>query len=381
MLGTLAHYAPADAVGFAGDGRLDRLMLHRLGELDEKVRDAYANFDYARVVAALSAFMNADLSAFYFDIRKDALYCEPPSSVKRRGALEAIEHIFRAVTIWLAPILVFTSEESWAARDADARSVHLEHFPDIPAQWRDEALAAKWETIRRVRSVVTGAIEIARADKDRLVAGGEPARLYRRSDSARGAGRRRLRRGLHHLRSHDRERARARPKRLSPRRYARRGRRGRARRGRQMRALLALFRSRDRRSRISRRHPARRGGAARIERDAAGLMRARTLGGWRSLVVLALDQASKFAVVRDFDRDGGAPFALAPFLDLALRWNRGISFSLFTQDRRPGVAAAGAYPRRRRRCSASGSGARGRRSSGWAWARSSAARSATRWIG
>ncbi len=114
MLGTLAHYAPGDAVGFSAMGELERLMLHRLAELDAKVRDAYANFDYARVVAALSAFMNADLSAFYFDIRKDALYCEAPSSVKRRGALEAIERIFRAVTLWLAPILVFTAEEAWA---------------------------------------------------------------------------------------------------------------------------------------------------------------------------------------------------------------------------------------------------------------------------
>jgi isoleucyl-tRNA synthetase len=165
MLGTLAHYSPADAVGFSGIGEIERLMLHRLAELDAKVRDAYANFDYARVVAALSAFMNADLSAFYFDIRKDALYCEAPSSAKRRGALETIEHIFGAVTRWLAPILVFTCEEAWAARDPSARSVHLEQFPVVPAQWRDEALAAKWERIRRIRSVVTGAIEIARADK------------------------------------------------------------------------------------------------------------------------------------------------------------------------------------------------------------------------
>jgi isoleucyl-tRNA synthetase len=165
MLGTLAHYAPGDAVGFSAMGELERLMLHRLAELDAKARDAYANFDYARVVAALSAFMNADLSAFYFDIRKDALYCEAPSSVKRRGALEAIDHIFRAVTLWLAPILVFTAEEAWAARGAEARSVHLEQFPRIAAAWRDDALAAKWETIRRIRFVVTGAIEIARADK------------------------------------------------------------------------------------------------------------------------------------------------------------------------------------------------------------------------
>ena len=166
MLGTLAHYAPGDAVGLEAMDELERLMLHRLAEVDATVGAAYASFDYARVVAALSVFMNADLSAFYFDIRKDALYCEPPSSAKRRGALEAIDHIFRAVTIWLAPILVFTSEESWKARDPSARSVHLEQFPTIPETWRDEALAAKWETIRRIRSVVTGAIEIARANKE-----------------------------------------------------------------------------------------------------------------------------------------------------------------------------------------------------------------------
>ncbi len=110
--------------------------------------------------------MNADLSAFYFDIRKDALYCEPISSVKRRGALAAIEQIFRCVTVWLAPILVFTSEEAWASRYPGAPSVHLEQFPDVPNAWRDDELAAKWTRIRRVRSVVTGAIEIARAAKE-----------------------------------------------------------------------------------------------------------------------------------------------------------------------------------------------------------------------
>ena len=78
-------------------------MLHKLFELDLKIREAYDSFDFARVVAALTAFMNADLSAFYFDIRKDALYCDAPSSVRRRGALEAIESIFGAVAVWLAP--------------------------------------------------------------------------------------------------------------------------------------------------------------------------------------------------------------------------------------------------------------------------------------
>jgi isoleucyl-tRNA synthetase len=165
MIGTLAHHRPGENVGFGAMGEIERLMLHRLAELDLLVRNAYANFDYARVIAALAAFMNTDLSAFYFDIRKDSLYCDPPSSARRRGALEAIGQIFNAVTLWLAPILSFTSEEAWLSRDSAARSVHLEQFPTIPSEWRDDALAARWADIRRVRSVVTGAIEIARAEK------------------------------------------------------------------------------------------------------------------------------------------------------------------------------------------------------------------------
>ena len=188
MLGSLAHYdAAAKQVAFADMPELERLMLHRLAELDAEIRDAYARFDYKRVVARLSAFLNTDLSAFYFDIRKDTLYCDPPSSVKRRAALEAIEQIFRAVTLWLAPILVFTSEEAWLSRYPDATSVHLEAFPEIPAAWRDDALAAKWEKIRRIRAVVTGALEIERGAKaHRLVARGGADSLYRRRRFARG---------------------------------------------------------------------------------------------------------------------------------------------------------------------------------------------------
>jgi isoleucyl-tRNA synthetase len=165
MLGTLAHRETGDTIGHSAMTGLERLMLHKLVELDLKVREAYENFDFARVIATLTAFMNADLSAFYFDIRKDALYCDPPSSVRRRGALEAIEHIFRAVTVWLAPILVFTTEEAWSARDAADGSIHLEQFPEIPSAWRDDELAKTWETIRMLRLAVTGAIEIARAEK------------------------------------------------------------------------------------------------------------------------------------------------------------------------------------------------------------------------
>jgi isoleucyl-tRNA synthetase len=165
MLGTLAHYDESRVVAHADMGELERLMLHRLSELDADIRDAYSRFDHKRVVARASSFLNSDLSAFYFDIRKDALYCEPPSSLKRLAALEAIEQIFRCVTLWLAPILVFTSEEAWLSRYPQKTSVHLETLPEIPAGWRDDVLAAKWENIRRVRAVVTGALEIERAQK------------------------------------------------------------------------------------------------------------------------------------------------------------------------------------------------------------------------
>ena len=164
MLGTLAHHAPgADDLAHAPE--LERLMLHRLVEMDEAVRTAYAAYDYKKVVALLTPFMTSDLSAFYFDIRKDALYCDPPSSEKRKAALATIEHIFRCVTTWLAPILVFTAEEAWLSRYKGAVSAHLEVFPDVPSHWRDEALAKKWSDIRAIRAVVTGALEVARAEK------------------------------------------------------------------------------------------------------------------------------------------------------------------------------------------------------------------------
>jgi isoleucyl-tRNA synthetase len=106
------------------------------------------------------------LSAFYFDIRKDALYCEPYSSLKRRAALTVIDEIFAALVAWLAPILAFTAEEAWLARDPSRQgSVHLEPFPVIDPAWRNEELAQKWEHVRDVRRVVTGALELERADK------------------------------------------------------------------------------------------------------------------------------------------------------------------------------------------------------------------------
>src|SRR5712671_6612236 len=166
MLGNLAHFRPEDRIAQAAMPELERLMLDRLAELDPLVRHAYANFDFKRIFAALSQFMTVDLSAFYFDIRKDALYCDPISSPTRKACLTVLDQIFRATVIWLAPMLAFTAEEAWMARAGAAEgSVHLELFPEVPAAWRDEALATKWRSVRQVRRVVTGALELARADK------------------------------------------------------------------------------------------------------------------------------------------------------------------------------------------------------------------------
>jgi isoleucyl-tRNA synthetase len=167
MLGTLAHFHEEDdRIAPKDMPELERLMLHRLAELDELVRKAYADFDYKRIFAALSHFMTTDLSAFYFDVRKDALYCDPISSHTRKAALTTVDHLFRATVTWLAPMLCFTAEEAWCARNPSPdASVHLELFPNIPASWRDDKLAEKWRKIRIARRVVTGALEIERAGK------------------------------------------------------------------------------------------------------------------------------------------------------------------------------------------------------------------------
>jgi isoleucyl-tRNA synthetase len=145
---------------------LERYILHKLWELDQTIRAAYKVYDYKRIFSALTQFMNSDLSAFYFDIRKDALYCDPWSSLKRRACRSVIDQLFHCLTTWWAPILVFTMEEVWLSRFAgEGSSVHLMLFAKAPEEWRDDALAAKWEKIRDVRSVVTGALEIERANK------------------------------------------------------------------------------------------------------------------------------------------------------------------------------------------------------------------------
>lgn len=164
MLGTLAH-DEGDSVEYEDMPELERLILHRLWELDKLVDKGYDAFDFKRITRALLDFMVLELSAFYFDVRKDALYCDPPSSQRRRAALQVVHHLFNRLVTWLAPMLPFTMEEAWLSRYPDAESVHLEQFRKCPDQWRDDALAEKWAKVRKVRRVITGALEIERRDK------------------------------------------------------------------------------------------------------------------------------------------------------------------------------------------------------------------------
>ncbi|MFG1203982.1 isoleucine--tRNA ligase [Xanthobacter aminoxidans] len=166
LLGSLHHYRPEEKVAVAEMPSLERFILNRLAELDGEIRAAYRAFDYKKVHAALTQFMNIELSAFYFDIRKDALYCDPISSPTRRACLTVLDEVFNRLITWLAPILAFTCEEAYIARTGDEEgSVHLLAFPETPAAWRDEALAEQWRKVRLIRRVVLGALEVERAAK------------------------------------------------------------------------------------------------------------------------------------------------------------------------------------------------------------------------
>jgi len=180
LLGALDGFGERERVKPEDMPELERWVLHRLAELDQIVRKAVADFDFHALFTEIHNFCAVDLSAFYFDIRKDALYCDRTDAVRRRAARTVMDEVFSCLTAWLAPVLCFTAEEAWlhrmgsspdqvpSARASGAGtedSVHLRLFPAIPAGWRDDALAAKWDKVRALRRVVTGALEIERANK------------------------------------------------------------------------------------------------------------------------------------------------------------------------------------------------------------------------
>ena len=167
LLGNVAGFDDSERVAIADMPELERWVLHRIWQLDGLVRQSVEDYEFHTLWKALHNFCAVELSAFYFDIRKDGLYCDPTDSLTRRACRTILDTLFDHLTAWLAPILCFTAEEAWLSRnDGGAEgSVHLRTFPQVDVSWRDDALAAKWEKVRRLRRVVTGALEIERAEK------------------------------------------------------------------------------------------------------------------------------------------------------------------------------------------------------------------------
>ena len=164
ILGSLAGFTEAERVPVEQMPELERYMLHRLSELDAQYRAAVASYDWTGVIPALHVFCSTDLSAFYFDIRKDSIYCDGADSLRRRAARTVLDHLHRCLCTWFAPVLVFTADEAWTSRFGEDACVHLEKLPEIPAAWADAELGARWYKIRSYRREITGFLEQGRRE-------------------------------------------------------------------------------------------------------------------------------------------------------------------------------------------------------------------------
>ncbi|QJQ31120.1 isoleucine--tRNA ligase [Sphingomonas lacunae] len=170
LLGALDGFGEEERVGEGDMPELELYILHRLAELDAQLKTAVNDFDFNAYVRALTEFAQDDLSAFFFDIRKDCLYCdigpaEPLGTMKRRAYRSVLDTLFHALVRYAAPVLVFTAEEVWGTRYPDAGSVHLLEWPTANPAWLDSALAVKWAATREARAAITEAIEPLRRDK------------------------------------------------------------------------------------------------------------------------------------------------------------------------------------------------------------------------
>ncbi len=166
ILGALAGWQDVERIAHKRMPELERYVLHKLARLHDTVLAGFTEYDFRRVFNAVLNFMNVDLSAFYFDIRKDSLYCDPHASDRRRACRTVFDQLFHCLVTWFSPVLCFTCEEVWLARfPGDGSSVHLMQFAAPPSEWRDDALAAKWDALRELRRVITGALEIERQEK------------------------------------------------------------------------------------------------------------------------------------------------------------------------------------------------------------------------
>ena len=174
MLGALADYDEVnEAVSYSEMPELERYMLHRLAALDaelksvvDKAADSDNWLEFSRYTRALFDFANSDLSAFFFDIRKDCLYCDAPTDPKRRAYRTLLDTLFHALVRYAAPIIPFTAEEVWQSRfPSDEDSVHFLEWPEIDYHWLDRDLDDKWRELRTQREQVNEAIEPLRREK------------------------------------------------------------------------------------------------------------------------------------------------------------------------------------------------------------------------
>jgi isoleucyl-tRNA synthetase len=165
LLGALDGFIESERVAYADMPGLERWVLHRVAEIDQTVRRAYQAFDFKKAFHELVNFCVVDLSAVYFDIRKDSLYCDAPSSLRRRACRSVMDELFTRLTVWLAPVMVFTCEEAWEQRHPGSPSIHLQQFPHTPEGWFNPSVAETWDRIFRVRKAVTEALEVERREK------------------------------------------------------------------------------------------------------------------------------------------------------------------------------------------------------------------------
>jgi isoleucyl-tRNA synthetase len=167
LLGNLDGFHNSEKLQYDEMPELERWVLHRIYELDELIKKSCDNYEFHSLFTELHNFCAIDLSSFYLDIRKDALYCDQPGSIQRRATRTVLDQLFNCLTSWFAPFICFTAEEAWLARFPNENdSIHLRQFPQIPDIWSNHILAKKWSKIRELRRVVTGALEIERAEKN-----------------------------------------------------------------------------------------------------------------------------------------------------------------------------------------------------------------------
>jgi len=162
LLGALDGFVADETVAPEQMPELERYMLALLQQLDLRLRSAVDAFDFNLYTRALQEFCNEDLSAFYFDIRKDSLYCDAPGDLRRRAYRTVLDTLFHALVRYAAPVLVFTAEEVWASRYPDAGSVHLLEWPELPEISVDRG---KWSSLRTIRRLAFGYLEEQRRAK------------------------------------------------------------------------------------------------------------------------------------------------------------------------------------------------------------------------